>query len=100
MTDARTVGTHKYTLPREMDLLAAEALKEGLLNMLNLGGDLILDASEVERVSTPCIEVLIAAESAFDASARGFKMPEPSTSLSEAFMALGLADRIEKWRAS
>jgi len=100
MADTRAVETHKYTLPREMDLLAAEALKGVLVDMLDQDGGLALDASEVERVSTPCIEVLVAAEVAFGKSGQKFEMSAPSPPLCDALEALGLVDRIEKWRAS
>jgi len=100
MVNAQTVEKLNFTLSRELDLLAAEALKNDLLKLLHADGDLLVDGSEVERVSTPCIEVLVAAAAAFGEGGRSFEISEPSPPLCESFEAVGLADRIELWRAS
>jgi len=100
MTDKKTVEQLEFTLSRELDLLAAEALRNDLLALLNNDGDLVINGVEVERVATPCIEVLVAAAAAFEDSGRSFKIAEPSPSLCDSFEAVGLADRIELWRAS
>jgi chemotaxis protein CheX len=100
MADTGTVDKLDFTLSRELDLLAAEALKNDLLELLHKEGPLDVNASEVERVATPCIEVLVAAAAAFKDSGREFQISQPSSSLCDAFEALGLADRLEMWRAS
>lgn len=100
MAEKDAVEKLEYTLPRELDLLAAEALRAELLNCWQKDGSLLLDGGEVERVSTPCVEVLVAAANAFKESGRQFELSEPSASLCEAFDALGLGDRIELWRTS
>jgi len=100
MAEARQVTILKYTLSRELDLLAAESLKLAFLEQLHKDGDLVIDGSDVERVSTPCIEVLVAASSAFGEGGRNFVLDQPSPPLCDALEALGLADRIELWRAS
>ncbi len=100
MAEARTVETLQYNLSRELDLLAAEALKNDLLELLNSDGNLEISADDVERVSTPCIEVLVAASAAFGETGRGFHIRNPSDAFCDAFGALGLAHRLEMWRAS
>ena len=100
MADTKTVEQLEFTLSRELDLLAAEALKNDLLALLHKDGNLLINGDEVERVATPCIEVLVAAAAAFDEMGRSFKIAEPSPSLCDSFEAVGLADRIELWRAS
>ena len=100
MAEDKTVDKLEFTLARELDLLAAEALKNDLLALLHKDSDLIINGGEVERVATPCIEVLVAAAAAFGEGGRSFKIAEPSPSLCDSFEAVGLADRIELWRAS
>lgn len=100
MADALPVENLEFALSRELDLLAAEALKADLLELLHKDGNLVIDGREVERVSTPCIEVLVAAYAAFDADGRKFVLSQPSALLCDAFEAIGLADRIELWSAS
>jgi len=100
MADTQNVDRLDFLLPPEMDLLAAEALRASLIELLNKSGDLSIDGGEVVRMSTPCVEVLLAAATAFSDSGRGFEVRQPSPSLCDAFDTLGLADRIELWRAS
>lgn len=89
-----------YDLPRELDLLAAESLKEKLLDFLHQDGDLVVDAAEVERISTPCIEVLFAAGTAFHNTDRKLQIENPSEYFNDALTALGLDDHFQRWRAS
>jgi len=100
MAKTKAIEQLEFTLSRELDLLAAESLKNDLLALLQKDGNLLINGAEVERVATPCIEVLVAAATAFDESGRSFKMAEPSPPLCDSFEAVGLADRIELWRAS
>jgi len=100
MPDKSAIGRLEITLSRELDLLAAEGLKNDLVRLLQQDGDLVIKGDEVERVSTPCIEILVAAAAAFNDGGRGFELQSPSPSLCDSFEAVGLADRIELWRAS
>lgn len=100
MADTSTVETLEYSLSRELDLLAAEGLKGDLLALWQKDGDLTINGADVERVSTPCIEVLVAASIAFKEGGHAFRLKAPSSPLADAFEALGLADRLEVWRDS
>ncbi|PCI62259.1 MAG: hypothetical protein COB37_07270 [Kordiimonadales bacterium] len=100
MAEKLAAAQLEYILPQELDLLAAEGLKFKLLDMVHHEGDLTLDGREVERVSTPCIEIMVAAESAFYESGRKLRIFEPSNTLSDAFKSLGLVAEIEKWSVS
>ncbi len=100
MSDGPSVSHLEYSLPRELDLLAAEDLKEKMLEFLLQDGGLILDATEVERISTPCIEVLFAAGIAFGETGRNFRIDNPSLYFNDALTTLGLDDHFQCWRTS
>ncbi len=100
MSDGQRASTIQYDLPRELDLLAAENLKEKLVDFLHQDGDLTLNATEVERISTPCIEVLFSAGRAFDEADRKFQILNPSQYFNDALTVLGLDDHFQCWRAS
>lgn len=100
MSDGPSVSQLEYSLPRELDLLAAENLKEKMLDFLLQDGDLVLEGSEVERISTPCIEVLYAAGVAFDEVGRKFQVDNPSLYFNDALTTLGLDDHFQCWRTS
>ncbi|MBL4639242.1 MAG: STAS domain-containing protein [Kordiimonadaceae bacterium] len=100
MSKGQTVSQQKYGLPPELDLLAAEALKEKLVDYLHQEVGLVVDGSEVERISTPCIEVLFAAGTAFKEAEQPFQIINSSQYLNDALEALGLNDHFQSWRAS
>lgn len=81
------------TLPASLDLTGAEALRDALRAGLQEGA-LRLDGAAVERVSTPCLQVLAAAV----ASARGagidFRLASASPVLRAAIADLDLCAAI------
>ena len=99
MTDSQGASAREVKLPRELDLLAAESLKETLLAELDEGDGLLLDASDVERVSTPCVEVLVSAYKTCADSGQSFHISNSSQVLVDAFEALGLDEQFKGWRA-
>ena len=52
---------HIIKLVPVLDLTAAEPLQRELLSAFADGGAVTLDASQVQRVSSPCLQVLVAA---------------------------------------
>ena len=100
MSKGQTVSQLEYSLPSELDLLAAEGLKEKLVNYLHQEVSLVVDGKDVERISTPCIEVLFAAGTAFHEAEQTFKITNPSQYFNDALEALGLSDHFQRWRAS
>ncbi len=98
MTNSQDTSAREVKLPRELDLLAAESLKETLLAELDEGEGLLLDASDVERVSTPCIEVLVSAQKTCVATSQSFQISNSSQVLVDAFNALGLDEQFKGWR--
>ena len=51
---------------------------------------ILLDGSRVERISTPCIQILIAALKSAEARGTPFRLSNPSNVLAEALVDLGL----------
>jgi len=51
---------------------------------------ILLDGSRVERISTPCIQILIAALKSAEARGTRFRLSNPSNVLAEALVDLGL----------
>ena len=84
-------------LPSSLDLLSAEPLRSSLVEALARAAAITLSGSEVERASTPCLQVLLAAGRAADKSGTAFLIRDPSATLSGAMADLGLAEEFEKW---
>ena len=79
-------------LPASLDLGAAPALLEQLLAGL-AAGPLVLDGSEVERVSVPCLQILAAARRE-GAGQPALRIVGASAALAAAVADLGLATAI------
>ncbi len=72
------------TLAPVMDLTAADALRTELLAAFDRGEPVTIEAGQVQRVSSPCLQVLVAAVR------RGATIAHPSTALGEVAGALDL----------
>ena len=79
-----------FVLPSSLDLVAAGPLCRQLQERLLSGASLLLDASGVDRVSTPCLQVLVSARQSAEARGMRFELRDPSPRLIEAFTDLGL----------
>lgn len=84
------------TLPPVADLTEAGPLKERMLQALAAGTDMTIDASTVQRVSSPCLQMLVAGKQAF-AKADGptLVIVDPSQAFRETVSVLGLLDALE-----
>ncbi len=80
-----------------MDMRAAEPLKATLLEALAGQQPLSIKADAVDRMSTPCIQVLIAAATAMQRTEMPFKLTGPSDAFIDAFNDLGLFPVLKQW---
>ena len=87
-----------HCLPQTLDLTAAQSLQQSLLTSLG-GGAVILDASAVERMSTPCVQVLLAAGRAADLAGSPLQIIEASDVFRAALADLGLQAEFKNWMA-
>jgi two-component system chemotaxis response regulator CheY len=80
-SDKRTI-----TLPAALDLPAAGELLDALKNAVQTGAGVRIDASGVETVTFPCIQIIVAATK----PGSSVSIENPSTAFIDAFMDLGL----------
>lgn len=83
-------------LPRVLDITKAQELLTEMLEGVR-HGPMVVDVSEVERVSTPCLQVLLAAGLACDATGSAFRIRNPSETFATALADLGLQSEFSKW---
>ena len=83
-------------LPQVLDLTQAQSLRDAMEARLN-DGPLVLDASAVERMSTPCAQVLLAAGRAADLAGCPFQIIAPSDAFLAALADLGLPAEFKNW---
>lgn len=87
----------QIALPAVLDLCAAEPLKAAFDKALAGGRPLTVDAEGVERLSTPCIQILIAAEAGMRAAELPFKLAKPSDAFIDTFSDLGVFSLLKQW---
>ncbi len=90
-------GRVEVALPAVIDLPAAADLRDTLLDALarDSGGDVVLKADGVERISTAAVQVVLAAASSFRAAARRIEVAGATPPLTEAFRLLGLGAELD-----
>ena len=79
------------------DATVADALRERLLQLIASDRQVCLEGSEVERITTGCVQVLLAAAASLAAAGRPLGLVEPSPALQAAFADLGLAAELNRW---
>ncbi|WP_127763089.1 STAS domain-containing protein [Hwanghaeella grinnelliae] len=84
-------------LPVTMDISEAVGLKKALMLAVDSDRDLNLDASDVERMSAACAQVLIAADRDVEERGHRVRMTGASTVMQSAMTELGLGQLMEKW---
>ena len=85
-------GKRQITLPANLDHTVVHDLKAALLECLSRGQDIDVNASEVSRLSTPAMQVLVSASSAAkDGSSGAMQLVAPSQAFRDfaAMLALG-----------
>lgn len=83
-------------LPAVADLTEAGPLKTRLEQALALGSGLTVDASAVQRISSPCLQVLVAGVNAFaKAGGPSLVISKPSEAFQETVSVLGLMNALE-----
>ncbi|MDO8608616.1 MAG: STAS domain-containing protein [Phaeospirillum sp.] len=91
-------GRLEIELPGVVDLSASAELRDTLLDALarDTAADVVLKADGVERMSTACVQVVLAAADGFKGAARRFEVEAPSSAVTETFAQLGLAANLQK----
>ena len=100
MADVRLTKSGKtasIALPEVLDLSTAASLKTALAAALEDRRPITLDAGQVSRLSTPCLQVLIAAERAMKAADVPFTLVNPSDAFVDTFNDLGVFSQLKQW---
>lgn len=91
-------GRFVIDMPAVLDLPAAAELRDLLIDATahDTAADISLDCSNVERVSTAALQVILAGATALRLAARRLVLDGVPSALAGAFRALGLADEFDQ----
>lgn len=96
MVEAGECVSDSVTLPAVADLTEAGPLKQRLEQALASGVGLTVDASAVQRISSPCLQVLVAGVCSFaKAGGAALAIRNPSEAFRETASVLGLMNALE-----
>jgi chemotaxis protein CheX len=90
-------ASHQLDLPRELDMRAAAPLKSALAKTLEGGGAVVIEAASVERMSTACVQIMLAYVTTARKLGRPIVIRRPSATFVDAFTVLGLARVVNDW---
>lgn len=79
-----------FKLPSVLDISYAPSLHENLKEFLHLSNDICLEASGVSRITTPCIQVLIAFYDELKSKGVEVRILNPSENFCKIMVDLGL----------
>ncbi len=85
---AKKAQSGSLKLSAVLDLNEASALHGKLMAMR--GGDVVLDASDVERVGVQCVQVLVAGARAWDEDKKSFLVEKASNAFEKTMQLIGI----------
>lgn len=85
------------TIPRVLDIPAAADLKDVVLDMLEPEMAVAIQSTDVEQMTTPGIQVLLAVAAYVDRRKAKLKIVKPSEAFIEGFSDLGLFSHLMAW---
>jgi anti-anti-sigma regulatory factor len=80
-----------------MDLVAATALKEDILEVIGADNGMEIDAIDVVTITTPCIQVIVAAGLSAEERSQAFSIVNATPNCHAAFEDLGLGAQFGRW---
>lgn len=96
VSSAESASCKRRSLRPVLDLTEANRLRDDMIRFAT-EGDILLDASAVERMSTPCVQVLLSAGRTMASGRKIFKISNPSDAFGSAIAELGLQAEFDKW---
>ncbi|WP_448189311.1 STAS domain-containing protein [Azospirillum sp. sgz301742] len=93
-------GQVRLGLPSDLDLAMAQPLVDSLRHGFGTSTDVLVQADAVERISTACVQALLAASRQAVDAGQTFIIAQPSEVLAEACDDLGLSAWLKQWSRS
>ncbi len=89
--------TLHITMPRVLDIPAAADLKDVVLEMVEPEMTVSIQSADVEQMTTPGIQILMASAAYIDRRKAKLKIVKPSEAFIDGFSDLGLFSHLMAW---
>ncbi|SCA54850.1 conserved hypothetical protein [Candidatus Terasakiella magnetica] len=80
-----------------LDMSVAEELLMSFRECTTLSKDVTIDSEGVERISTPCVQVMLAASIDVEANGGKFSIKNTSSGFERGMRDLGLSEYLDNW---
>jgi anti-anti-sigma regulatory factor len=91
-------GRFAAVLPPVLDARWAPVLRDAITGLPADAVSITLDAAEVQRVSTPVVQVMMAVHARLVGRGGGLRLDRPSAAIEAAFIDLGLHTTLDRLR--
>ncbi|NDF11995.1 MAG: STAS domain-containing protein [Proteobacteria bacterium] len=96
----KQVAFSEHVLPAQLDIRAVESFYEEIKKLSERTTHITLDASKVERLTTPCVQIILSLAKYLTASGGALKITSPTVVFSLAFTDLGFSRNLKEWSAA
>ena len=100
MTKEKSAKKKTLKLPETADISAIDGLHLQMKEAIASAKEIQLEGKDVDRITTPCIQILLSAYNSLKDSDKGFSLKEPSEECVAAFEDMGLDEYIKRWKRS
>lgn len=88
-----------FKLPAVLDIAFASKFVDQLGDVISRSSEeVVVDGSEVDRLTTPCVQILLCADAKLSIENGSLFVKSPSDVMVQVFTDLGLLDQLNKWR--
>lgn len=91
------VESQHIELPEILDISCCNDLWKQLVAALATSNSCVIDTRRVRKLSTPCVQILVAAGLEAERKGSAYSFGEVSTVFGDAFRNLGLSEYLERW---
>jgi anti-anti-sigma regulatory factor len=84
-------------LPAKLDVSSAVTLCAELKQAVSSTKNLVLDAANVEKLTTPCVQLLLSAAASLKAKQGTMKIQNLSGDMRAVFVDLGFSEQLNEW---
>jgi anti-anti-sigma regulatory factor len=88
----------KVVLPSVLDIRTAKSFYDEIKAVSKAGANIVINGENVEKITTPAIQVLLASSIAACKKKGSFKVESFSPQLERAFVTIGLESQFNKWK--
>lgn len=97
-TKKSSKNSKSLSLPAVLDIRSASSFYDEVKAISTAGTNLSVDAKKVEKITTPAIQILLAASAEVCKKKGSFKIQKPSSEMTAAFVIMGLESQFNQWK--